>query len=625
MSRVRWRGSGCSRIVSVAVIAVAACGPACADVVTLKDGRTVRGKIVERRPTEIVLEVPYGRMTIEHARITSIREESDVDRLVAEGHELAATGQYEKAIERYRLALAHARDETASAAVRRKVVLAYRNLAHKRIAAGDAASAERALRALLRLAPGDEEATKSIARLRALRARVGDILERADLLFDIGAYGESITQYRRVLALAPERAGDVTARLIRAHTEAGNAYFVRQRYPGAAVHFLRALRLAEKAPTSRPRVGLPPVRPTRAVYEVRKRWAYAVLVPTINRINSGTMRTVDEWRLAAAAAQRVALETPEVPHVHFVLGLCHEALSHPAGALAAYARITGDPVGGDATPDRAQAAREKAHRVVRKDPVRVMVATKDQRWLAVSPGDWQTVTTDHFVVFHRNPFIAGKVARAAEYWYKAIIVHWTAPGTYSPWSRKCSIYLYPTRKAFQEATSQPDWVPAVSHVLVREGALRDHRLSTYQTVRLLNESILPHELTHILFPQLVGYPQTFPRWIHECTALLEEPDYKRHRFREAMRTYLKAEVALDLKRLMAISEHPKGDEAQRFYAQCHAIAEFLLQRGGRTRFLAFARAAVKDGGEKALLATYAFKDLDEFDRAWRRRAAARGE
>ena len=45
-----------------------------------------------------------------------------------------------RAIERYLLALPGARDETASAAVRRKIVLAYRNLARKRIAAGDAPS-----------------------------------------------------------------------------------------------------------------------------------------------------------------------------------------------------------------------------------------------------------------------------------------------------------------------------------------------------------------------------------------------------------------------------------------------------------------------------------------------------
>jgi len=347
------------------------------------------------------------------------------------------------------------------------------------------------------------------------------------------------------------------------------------------------------------------------------------MAPIIKRINSGRMRFVAEWRAVEAEARRVAQEAPEVAQVHFVLGLCHEALRQPAEALTAYARVTREPDAGPATPERAEIAREKAHRILAKDPVRLMVATKDERWIKVSPGDWQILATDHFVIFHRNAFVAEKVARAAEYWYNAIIVHWTAPGTYRPWSRKCSIYLYPTREAYRKAMAQPAWIPAVSHVMAREGKLRDHRVSTYQTVRLLNESILPHELTHVVFPQLIGYPQTFPRWIHECMALLEEPDYKRNRFRRAVRTYLADEVTLDLKRLMAVGERPEEDEAQRFYGQCHALAEFLMSRGGRTTLLQFARAAVKDGGEKALLATYGLKDLAELDQAWRRDAMAR--
>jgi len=602
---MRTSRTGLRRLLAAAALAACAWGVGRADVITLKNGHTVRGKIIARRPTEIVLQVPSGEITLKHSQIKSIAEESDFDRLMGEGNDLAAQGLFEKAIERYRLALGLTPD---AAGLRDRITVTYRNLAQKRLQARDVTGAERALKDLLRFAPGDAEGRKALAEIAALRDQTAGIVARAGLMFDIGAFRESARQYERALALAPGRAEELKPLLYRATVEAGNAYFVQQRYPEASVYFLRATRMTEK--------------PDR---EVRKRWAYSVLVPVINRINSGRMKQVSEWQTAAALAERVAARAPDVPHVQFVLGLCHEALLEPAAALAAYAKVVGAPAEGPPTAEAAKVERNKAHAILRKDPVRVVVATKDARWLKVEGAEkdgWKTLTTDHFVVFHRNAYVAGKVARAAEYWYAAIIVHWAAPGTVPKFDRKCSIYLYPTRGAFAAATKQPAWAPAVSHVLSRKGKLVDHRLSTYQTVRLLNESILPHELTHIIVPLLLGYPAAggmtgLPRWVHECTALLEEPDFKRYRFRQALRQYLADKVDVPLARLMAVKDHPEPDDAQRFYAECHGIAEFLMTKGGRRRFLDFMRAAVGKDATAALLKTYEFGTLAEFEAAWR--------
>lgn len=591
------------RLVAVALVGLAA-ATAQADVITLTNGQTIRGKIVERRLAEVVVQLPYGQVTLHTSQIASIQEESDFDRLLGEGNELAAQGQYEAAIQEYRKALVLRPDDPG---MRDRIILAYRNLARKRIAARDVKGAQETLEDLLRFAPGDEEATRSLAQLHQLRGRVDEMLDQAALLFDIGAYPRAVEEYRRALALAPERAERIRPLLYQAHVEAGNAEFVQRRYPEAALQFLGARRLVET--------------PDR---EVQKRWAYAVLVPVINQINSGKMSLTSEWETALELVERVAQEAPEVAQVHFVRGLCLEALGEPQRAREAYARITGEAEPGPPTAEAARAAREKAHQRLRQDPIRLTVATKDARWLTVDEGHWQTLTTDHFVIFHRNAYVAEKVARAAEYWYAAIIVHWTAPGTYLPWPRKCSLYLYPTREAMTAATNVPPWVPAVSHVVGRDGQLVDHRLSTYQTVRMLNESILPHELTHIIFPQLIGYPSDLPTWIHECAALLEEPELKRQRFREAVRIYLADRVALDAQRLLSVTGYPPEDEAQRFYAQCHAMAEYLMANGGRTKFLAFARevAALKEpdrarAAARLLLETYGFKSLEAFDQAWR--------
>jgi tetratricopeptide (TPR) repeat protein len=603
-----------------------------ADVITLKNGRTLRGQVVERRLTEIVLRVESGEITIKQSEIAAIQTEEDFDRLVGDGAELAARRQYERAAERYRQALALRPDAPE---LREKIIACYREQARERVAAGDVEGADRTLRAWLVFAPGDAEAVKSMTTLNALKGRVAEFVDRAALLFDIGAYSESAAEYQRAIVLAPERAAAWKPALAAAYAEWGNVLFIQQRYPEAAVQFGQALRLAaEPRPATRTdALGSAQLR------EVRKRWAYAMLVPIINQINADRMRTASDWEGALDLAQRVAQDAPDALQVFYLQGLCQEALGQVPAAAAAYARILGGPAPANPTQADTRALRDRAHEELRKDPVQLMVATKDERWLAVLPGEWRVLATEHFVVFHRNEHVAQKVARAAEYWYSAIVVHWTAPGTYTPWRRKCEIYLYPSREAFQQARAQPDWVPAVTQVFARNGELIEHRISTYQTARLINEALLPHELTHVVLPQFLGYPQSgpsapagattssrpagadalgaLPRWIHECAALLEEPDYKRFWFRNECRTHLADGTALSLKTLMAVGENPPNDQAQRFYAQCHAIAEYLMTRGGRAKLLEFAKATLTQGDERGLLATYQFPTLADFDQAWR--------
>ena len=54
-----------------------------------------------------------------------------------------------------------------------------------------------------------------------------------------------------------------------------------------------------------------------------------------------------------------------------------------------------------------------------------------------------------------------------------------------------------------------------------------------------------------------------------------------------------------------------------FYGQGYSISRFLIEMGGRPRFLRFVRDGLKDGWDVATRAQYQLANVRELDRAWR--------
>ena len=64
-----------------------------------------------------------------------------------------------------------------------------------------------------------------------------------------------------------------------------------------------------------------------------------------------------------------------------------------------------------------------------------------------------------------------------------------------------------------------------------------------------------------------------------------------------------------------IEEYPK--DLMSFYGQGYSISRFLIEIGGRPRFLHFVRDGLKSGWDSATFNHYGLADVRELDRAWR--------
>jgi hypothetical protein len=130
--------------------------------------------------------------------------------------------------------------------------------------------------------------------------------------------------------------------------------------------------------------------------------------------------------------------------------------------------------------------------------------------------------------------------------------------------------------------------------------------------RILN-SALPHEVTHTVFAAYFGGPM--PRWADEGASLLSEDERERLRQDQIAVNLLARRGDLPLARLFVIEEYP--NDLLGFYGQGYSISRFLIEMGGRPRFLEFVRDGLKAGWDTATRTHYGLADVRELDRAWR--------
>ena len=119
------------------------------------------------------------------------------------------------------------------------------------------------------------------------------------------------------------------------------------------------------------------------------------------------------------------------------------------------------------------------------------------------------------------------------------------------------------------------------------GRVSDQDMTVEGRLDRILASALPHEVTHTIFAAYFGGPM--PRWADEGASLLSEDLRERQRHDQIAVDLLARRGDFPLARLFRIEEYPT--DLMGFYGQGYSISRFLIEMGGRPRFLKF----VKDG------------------------------
>ena len=145
------------------------------------------------------------------------------------------------------------------------------------------------------------------------------------------------------------------------------------------------------------------------------------------------------------------------------------------------------------------------------------------------------------------------------------------------------------------------------------GHVTDQSMTVEGRLDRILASALPHEVTHTIFASYFGGPM--PRWADEGASLLSEDDRERRRHDKIALDLLARRGDIPLGRLFVIENYPK--DLMSFYGQGYSISRFLIEMGGRPRFLRFVRDGLKDGWDPATRIHYQLPNVRELDLAWR--------
>jgi hypothetical protein len=210
--------------------------------------------------------------------------------------------------------------------------------------------------------------------------------------------------------------------------------------------------------------------------------------------------------------------------------------------------------------------------------------------------------TRNFTVEAPTTEAAKKVGDHAEICRKSIALAWI--GREMPaWSTRCPIRVVITAG---EAGGETSF--AFSNNRVADQKIRvEGRLD-----RILASS-LPHEVTHTVFAAYFGGPM--PRWADEGASLLSEDLRETQRHDQIVASLLTRRGDYALGRLFVIEEYPS--DLMGFYGQGYSVSRFLVEMGGRPRFLKFVKDGMATGWDGASKTHYGLADCRELDRAWR--------
>lgn len=149
----------------------------------------------------------------------------------------------------------------------------------------------------------------------------------------------------------------------------------------------------------------------------------------------------------------------------------------------------------------------------------------------------------------------------------------------------------------------------------KDGHVYDWVMDIQGSRERILDSVLPHEITHMIFASYFRRP--VPRWIDEGGATFVEHESEKANYRKMLLHFLRDDIkrGIPFNKMVAMKEYP-GD-VMPLYAQGFSVAELLIGLGGPHKFIAFAETGMKTGNwGETVNQYYGFEDLNVLQTEW---------
>lgn len=257
-----------------------------------------------------------------------------------------------------------------------------------------------------------------------------------------------------------------------------------------------------------------------------------------------------------------------------------------------------------------------------------------------SEPDWLEKKGEHFIVyFNGDEKFAQDVLNEAERYYRNIAsdLGYARYSEFWTWDKRVKIYIYPDHDSFIKATGQPGWSQGVANYNTKQ-------ITSYVWSSGFLDSLLPHEIAHLVFRDFVGFQGEVPLWLDEGVAQWEE-DAKRPNAKALIKRYYSEDNLLSVEDIMKLDIRTLKDKEglfirptttkekkagvvflsannliEVFYLESFSLVGYLIEKFGSDAFAGFCRE-LRDGKriEDALSAAYPshIRSISEFETGWR--------
>jgi hypothetical protein len=209
----------------------------------------------------------------------------------------------------------------------------------------------------------------------------------------------------------------------------------------------------------------------------------------------------------------------------------------------------------------------------------------------------------NFVVQTHDPRLAEQIAKASEKYRKDLAIAWLGHAMPN-WAAPCTmtVRVGPNLGAGGATT-----------FLFDRGEVYGWRMSIQGSAERIFDSVLPHEITHMILAS--HFRQPLPRWADEGAATSVEHASERAKHKKMLQQFLRTGRGIAFNRMFAMTEYPP--DIMPLYAQGFSLAEFLIQQGGRRKYIEYLGEGLRtDDWPAATRKFYGPADLGKLQNTW---------
>ena len=214
--------------------------------------------------------------------------------------------------------------------------------------------------------------------------------------------------------------------------------------------------------------------------------------------------------------------------------------------------------------------------------------------------------TPNFVVEAPTVEFARQVGEAAEVYRKELAIEWTGKPLPGNWKHPCPISVKVDEKLGAGGATTFNF---------QGGEVYGWKMEIQGSAQRILDSVLPHEINHTIFASHFRRP--LPRWADEGAASLIEHESEQNRLREIHTRVMGTRRKIPLKALLEIKNYPQDkQDVLTLYAEGHSLADYLIQQGGKPKYLQLMSMAHERGWETSLKTLYGYTSVNSLEKDW---------